>query len=691
MDSLATGISHLPLCFSRNKLTYHVDAFDPLVTMRAGLLTYIEIHTPKSYQSAEFVKLAERVASERPMQMLSGAPFYYGTDFEIDSILDGLLSYCPPKYNQTQIMVCASMTIPFKVKSAIKNNTGVLGTITTSDTLFAIKAGLSTDQYPGWKDNFFTNYFDQNKPFLTFHPREKTIDREQPEFLYWLCNLLPKPSKVNVRVEVSFSDGSTSVLTPQFLVNPSQYTVYCIPVGFVTLGLDLLETDTKKVVDYQVWLSNDVNQRLTEIRTYTLETQYFPNTRYVIFVNSLGGYDTIRTTGTGQGSLKVNRTKGEKVLESNYQASSAEVFVTEITGKKVLNLNTGYFDGDQTAYLNELMFAKEIYLVSNDGFIPVTLNSDAYDYIQDNEDLAGRTFEFEFAKTENAFSDLPTAPQQTTRELVWIPSNPYCIYDPETGLTTGFQAASQLVLAYKDTGEKVKGVPPKDNFPGTEGYFAPALSSACSAGNAPFKNTVIAQKGTYTRNNCINSYGDYATITVPANTFGGQSQEEADNRAKARWAFLNTQEYANLYASCLAAPEFYTMNPQPPVNQFNYRYVTKPSTMNCQINGGLGAASGNNADLVFGNHWAIQNNTNPNSKVYPVGKNDILLPCGESYLLTIYGWDKSVRVKIYANGTSLATKTITPAEFQAGEGAYIYQISVAIPSQAKVFVLFETL
>jgi hypothetical protein len=91
MDSLATGISHLPLCFSRNKLTFHVDAFDPLVTLRAGLLTYIEIHTPKAYQSAEFVKLAERVASERPMQMLSGAPFIMGL---ISRLILFWMGYC---------------------------------------------------------------------------------------------------------------------------------------------------------------------------------------------------------------------------------------------------------------------------------------------------------------------------------------------------------------------------------------------------------------------------------------------------------------------------------------------------------------------------------------------------------------------------------------------------------------------
>lgn len=692
MDTFANNIQHLPLSFARNKLTVHIDAAEPTTLLRANMLTHIEVLIPKAYQSAEYLKIAERVGSERPAQLLSGATYYYGTDFDINSIIDGLLSFCPPKAHQTLIMSCASMTIPFKIRSYIEKNGQRIGTETLSAQQFAIKSKLAVDEFAGWKDVYFSKYYDENAPFLTFQPDHKTIDRQQPEFLYWLCNAFPKPTGITLRVKITFADATTQTITTNSLNTVAQYTVYSIPVGFLALGLDNYET-SKPIVEYAVWLNNEAGNRITTIRTYHIDQHYEPNVRYLIMVNSLGGYDTIRTLGTAQGSLKVVRNKGEKQLESNYQPCNAETFVTGVTGTKEITINTGYFDAENAQYWSELMFAEEIYIDTKDGFVPLTLITDSYLYTEDNVDLVGKTFVFEYAKTELGFSDLPVAPLITTRELAWIPSAPYCIYNPETGLTTGYQAAAQLILTYKDTGEPVKGVPIKDNLPNTDGYFSPVLSDACGVGYAPFKNAQITRLGTFTKNDCVNSYGDYAMITVAANAFGGQTQTEANEKAESQWIFLNTQAYANLNGACLAAPEFYTINPQPPVNFFNYRYACVPSNITNYIHGGAGVNSSDPMSVVYGNHWAVQDNQNADSVVYPVGRNDIFLPTtANNYIITINGYSAPVRVKVYVNGGLLMTKTINPAEFQNGNGAYLYRlVNVSFPSQAKVYCLIETL
>ena len=691
MDLLATYISHLPVSFARNKLSVHIDAADPTLSARAGMLTHIEVLVPKAYQSPEYVSVAERVGSETPVQILAGANYYYGTDFDIESILDGLLAFCMPKLTETEIVSCASMTIPYKIKSFIEKGGVLVGTESISTEAFAIKAKLSVDEFAGWRESFFSKYLDDVPKFLTFQPESKVIDAQQPEFLYWLCNVLPKPQAITVRVNVLFDDGSTQTISVQNLNAVSQYTVYCIPVGFVALGLASLESSTKSVMSYSVWLNNEQGDCITEVRNYQLDYRYEANVRYLVFVNSLGGYDTLRMLGTAQENLKVVRNKGEKALDSNYLPSSAEVFVTGVSGRKEATLNTGYMNGNETEYLAELMFAEEIYIVTKDGFVPVTLVDESLVTSEDNVDLVGKTFVFEYAKTEVGYSALPPAPTVAERELVWIPSEPYCIYDPETGLATGYQGASKLTLCYQDTGEKVKGVPTKDNTPGTEGYFSPAPSNMCTAGTAPFKNVLISRLGSYTRNNCASGYGDYATIVIPANTFGGQTQAEANARAEKRFAFLNTQAYANANGTCLTDPQYYNIVPGPPVNQFNYRYLCKPSSIKNYIHGGLGAFSGNNADLVYGNHWAIQGNTNAGSLKYAVAKNDILLPCSANYIITVYGFSVAVSVKLYANGGLVATKTISVAEFQANAGAYQWQPAVTYPSQAKVFCLIEQL
>ncbi|MCU0336343.1 MAG: DUF5977 domain-containing protein [Sediminibacterium sp.] len=695
MDEILAGLKHLPLKLTRNKLTIHIDAATPTNPIRSGMLTYAEIYVPEAYQSPNYILVSKRMGSEKPVSILSGLPFYYGTDFDIEKILDGKVSYCPPNLKINEIQLCPTLTVPYKVRSYIeKDRQIIVGTEQNSTTEFALKGGLKADDFAGWKDEFFTTYFNEKLPFLTNSSSEKEISRDQPEYLYFLVNIFPKPTTLKLRITLYFNDGTDDIFTIKTVQNVEQYSVYSIPAGFSNLGLEIHENIVKKIVSYELWVSNQDDKRISEVRTFTLDERYYRNDRYIVFSNSLGGYDTMRVTGVGRETLKVTKQSGERELESNYLPSSSDIFVTGIEGRPETTINTGFLDADATAYLAEILFSEDIYILTKDGLVPVILVDDSLMTIEDNVDLTSRNLTFTHAKKETAFSALPVAPTVATRELRWEPSGPYCVYSPDTGLSTGFQGATTLTLVYADNGEPVKGVPPKNNTPGTEGYVPPQISSACGNNYAPFKNVSIARLGTYRKNDCVGGFGDFANIVVSANLYGGLTQAEADNRAEAHWNFLNTQEFANQNALCIASPEFYTLNPIPPVSRFNFRYAFGAGVSGVvYIHGGPGANGDNNA-VVFGNHWAIQNNVNPNSILYSPGRNDCIIAndlAGHRYYITFFGYNQNRRMRLFVNGILKEDISVTASQMLADGGVHIYQLpaTTVIPSQATVYCLVE--
>ncbi|MVM36472.1 hypothetical protein GO730_00420 [Spirosoma sp. HMF3257] len=474
---------------------------------------------------------------------------------------------------------------------------------------------------------------------MTWQPTEKWVETAQPEFLYYLVNFAPKPSELWLRVDLAYSDGTVETLTPQKITAVSQYSVYSIPVGFTALGLPARETATgKQVLSYQVWLSNESAQRLSEVRTYNVNREYEPNTLFLLFANSLGGYDTLRCTGQTGRAITVKGTAAQRALAPDYLPTSAELFSRDRRGEKVLTVNTGLLDGDALDYLTELAISEEIYLVCQEGFVALVPSETALALRTDDEDLAGRTFSFQFAKNEIGYSALPTAPTAAARPTMWVPANTFCLIN-ENGLRTGYLGAATLELRYQDDSSLVKPRRSKANAPGTEGYTAPTLSGACAT--TPFVNTLIEKPSTYKRNNCGDGMEPtVATLSIPAGTFGGETADQLQSLIDHALLVMDTQAYANQYGSCLANPAGYSY--AVPADRWHYR-SNVPARISIET-----------ADAPYmGNAWTMQGRGG--SFIYATGSNDLDFPTtsfsGYQWRIFTYGTPgASARLRVYKNG-----------------------------------------
>ena len=321
MDALIP-LTFLPLRFSRNPMAYTIDALPDTVTSRVNLSYVLCVKKPKAYGSGEYDTLVELPGREFPKRFELGAEYYPGAQFDVGVFLDDFLHRTPPRPDQTGMVTCGELITPFLVQTRVENAGVVVPDSTKTLPLeYALKGSLGVEQFAVWREQFFTRYLADSRRFLTWQPHEKWVDVNQPEFLYYLVNFIPRPQELHLRVDIYYTDGTTDTLTAQKMTTVGQFVVYSIPVGFTALGLATREAaQSKEVHAYNVWVSNEYGGRLSEVRTYYMQRDYEPNRRFLLYANSLGGYDTLRCTGQTARSLTVRGTPAQRSLDPAYPA-----------------------------------------------------------------------------------------------------------------------------------------------------------------------------------------------------------------------------------------------------------------------------------------------------------------------------------------------------------------------------------
>lgn len=550
MDALKTGITFLPLQFSRNTMEWQIAPATASLTSRAGLKYYLGINVPDFPGSSTLTTLTTLEGREKPPVTIGGATSYPGAFFRIDELLDTYLEAQKPGYRLSSLQILNQLTMPYQLREQVQGGTPTQNTDTTSGTQWLFKGGIA-DEDTVWQDRFFHEYLRDTRQFLTWQPTTKTISADQEEYLYFLFNFTP-PATIKLRVEINWRDGSTLTRDAMSLAGVPLYSVLCCPVGPLALGLD----DT--IASYSVWLSNGDNERLSEGRTFYLESKYRPQTRHLLFCNSLSGWDTLRLLGKGEESTVVQRQTAQLETFGQTGIEAAQLRIVDIKGDTHLTVSTGWFERDSeamAAYLAELLYSEAIYLITPKGHVPVILSTSELQTHQDDGDLVARTFTFERTKPERNFSNLPASPTLSTiRPTGWVGVDTQ-VFTDAYGKRTGYQQPVRLRKQYTDTNTDFLPLTEKPNLPGDPDYIPPTLMVGVTPGSTPYPSAAISRAGTFRRSDCaLNQTGGPGTITVASGKYGSEiSQADADSKAEAEYAGLNTQAYADAHGSCTLA------------------------------------------------------------------------------------------------------------------------------------------
>jgi hypothetical protein len=182
--------------------------------------------------------------------------------------------------------------------------------------------------------------------FLTWQPREKTITRNQPEFLTYYC----VTSDTWLFMTAYFTDGTNQMYK---IVELQTGKVTTVNISYFIRNIDV----TPKQVEFFT-TSNDANPLSEKLSKY----QYYrvvdnkPDEQYFLFENSLGGLDTVRCTGE-QKSLP------EFGCETALMGDEERTFFTE--RKDFHSQTTALLTRYETAWLHDFFMAKRRYLYDN--------------------------------------------------------------------------------------------------------------------------------------------------------------------------------------------------------------------------------------------------------------------------------------------------------------------------------------
>lgn len=670
MDTLAV-LSYQNLKMTANPMVVYAE---PVVLgvglSRVDLRYLLDVYVQNAFQSTSFSLYSQHEVTEIPVA--SGANI--GAFFEINRPLHDLLSIPPPTFSNTDITVCDLATRQFYTVLTRKNGTSTVDTVTKSSD-WVIRSGVEERDYADYKDSFFSREIGENHRFLTWKPDGTYVSPTQPEYLYFLTNFSPKPQEIRVRVKYYHAGGSDTI-TAKTLTYVSPMTLYSIPVGFNALGLNTVVSG--KTLKYEVWLSNESGERISEVRTYRVDNTYYRSERFLLIQNSLGGYDTIRCVGNRVEALKVSRQVVERFTGYYYLPTMQEQVINRVTGERQLVLNIGNkINETYRRYLEEILFSESFYILDDSDFVPLMPTFDTLVVDNPAEFPIDRQLAFRYSNKSTRYSQLAKINNET-RATGWKQNTSSCELSPN-GIRTGRRLVNELIKYYLDDDSNVVPLEIKSNVPGTDGYIAPTDDGGCAEATTPYRNTAISAASTFNKQGCGGSlFGSAPIITIDANMYGSEiSLADANAKAQAAWNLLNTQDYANTFGACLS-PWFYDLVIA--ANLFNYRINTPATNVGVYRTGEGAGAQGNYSPLVSPSPDPIY--------AFAAGSNDVKFPTTNQGSSTWQfcvnnntGVTKTLSYSIYLNGSIMATSSVA---MNAGDTTTVNFTTIA--SQTKVYI-----
>ncbi|MDF7810515.1 SprB repeat-containing protein [Hymenobacter sp. YC55] len=354
-------------------------------TTKPNLSFVCEVFVERTYLSGVF-ELAGQ-AEEQPADR-DGR-----TVFEVQELLEPYVSpqlpTLDPRY-RTDVVRSGDNFKRFYLRYQERVAGVLVGTLTT-ELSYVVYGGLSFEEAA--RGTWFDGWFFNRRPFLTWEPVRKKVQRAQPEYLSYLVPT-DAITSVNRRVRVYLSDGSVSTFQNSGYGPAKANEVYLIPVGFTDLRLSRYETGARRVQRWDVAVTDQNGTEVSEVRTYVLDTRYRATTRYFIYVNSLGGFNTVSAHGRAELQLASKTTSSPLPRVAGYDAVRGDVEVDRRTGLPTLKVYTGARSAEQTLADTDFLLSPRVLLYDSDRFRAGTVKDRTATVF--DEDATRRVLQFDF-------------------------------------------------------------------------------------------------------------------------------------------------------------------------------------------------------------------------------------------------------------------------------------------------------
>jgi len=363
----------------RNPIGVRVNADDNWANNEDYYLKLV-IEVEEIYKSGNFVIL--------DLDIRATPDKYTVVEFNLSRPLSRVLSSERPGWEDTMPKIGGNACKRYKY-SIEEWVDGSLSTSILSDIKHVVKAGF------GFIKGQFLQEYANSMKWLTHQPREKLSSRHAGEFLYYLH--VGESTTLEMFADLVFEDDSVqNGYQPNISISVGKGDLVIFPVGYQSLGLEQFVTPPIK--SYEVYLAGNVSERMK----FTIDCTYEPRERFYLFENSLGGYDTVRTTGRLKESQATESQTYQKPVPIFYDSTLPTIVQSQTRHTDIFSQHTGILSLDGVRWLKDLLrsddsiriggpdenhFAKGIYW-------PIVIGRGENDIREDDNFLYGLAFNY---------------------------------------------------------------------------------------------------------------------------------------------------------------------------------------------------------------------------------------------------------------------------------------------------------
>lgn len=305
--------------------------------------------------------------------------------FNVRSAFRDILKAIPPVFNNNLITVLRDRIRNFRHNTGeLQDDEVTTEDLTESEPYLVLLGGLSTLKFP--QIDFFGSYIQANKKFMTWAPLEKVVDRMQEDYL----NFFVYAENINVikLVIKAYYDDDTNTTATIENKNVIVGQLFQIPAGPTNSNVFTINP-AKNLVKYDLWMQDQADAVISEVRTFIIAADRHPRTRFFMFLNSLGAYEVHRFTGAAVINENYDRTVIQKYLPIDYDVNDGEMEINHVTGQRSNSFSSGFFTGQYAEqwmeYMRDLVRTTRFYDVTSGTRVPMLITTGSIKVKEDQD------------------------------------------------------------------------------------------------------------------------------------------------------------------------------------------------------------------------------------------------------------------------------------------------------------------
>lgn len=369
--------------WSQNPARFPLDAGDAYradPTTKPNLSFLAEVWVEPVYLSGDFEQVGPQL--EQP------ADAQGRTAFEVSDLLNAFLSEHLPPPAGPVVERADTLFRRFYLKTGEKYGTPPAPVpLLAAEQQYVLLGGLSEEEAAA--GTWFA-YQLAVQPFLTWEPDYQRVLPAQPVYLYYQHLAAGRTCQLWRRVQQV--DGSSAVAEQlASFTDVRRLEVFCLRVG---------EGLAATAAGFEVWVSDAAGVVLSQVRHYVLDRTYYPQQRFFLYTNSLGGLNVLAATGQAKHTLEV---KASEAPRPGFDAQLGDTQVLDRTGAPSLAITSGARRRAQVVADQDLLLAHRVTLLRDGLYWPGRIKPATFVVKDEGEGLASVNFEY-VLPTQRRFS-----------------------------------------------------------------------------------------------------------------------------------------------------------------------------------------------------------------------------------------------------------------------------------------------